>query len=95
VSDHLAAIQTSAYLQQPRFKSATLFPAPDGNSGNIMWDGREPTLESQAIDATLGHAQALQPPTLEQVAQVVQFEKGIFSAQAFDLRALWLDGSGA
>src|SRR5271168_893217 len=27
-------------------------------SGNIMWDGREPDLEQQAIDATLGHAQA-------------------------------------
>jgi cytochrome c peroxidase len=60
-----------------------------------MWDGREPTFESQAIDATLGHAQALSPPTPEQVAQIVQFEKGIFSAQLFDLFAGALNANGA
>jgi cytochrome c peroxidase len=53
-------------------------------SGNVMWDGREPTFESQATDATLGHAQALQAPTPEQVAQIVQFETGIFNAQLTD-----------
>lgn len=77
------------------FKTTTLFPAPNGHSGNIMWDGREPTLESQAIDATLGHAQALTPPTDAQVAQIVQFETGVFSAQSFDNFALWLNGGGA
>ena len=40
-------------------------------SGNIMWDGREPTLQSQAIDATLSHAQAIAVPTAAQVAQPV------------------------
>ena len=53
-------------------------------SGNIMWDGREPTFESQAVDATLGHAQATQAPTPEQVAQIVKFETGIFNAQLTD-----------
>jgi len=53
-------------------------------SGNIMWDGREPTLESQAIDATLGHAQAVTPPTADQVAQMVAFENAFFSAQSRD-----------
>jgi hypothetical protein len=53
-------------------------------SGNIMWDGREPTLESQATDATLGHAQATTPPTATQVAQMVAFETGIYSAQSYD-----------
>jgi cytochrome c peroxidase len=48
---------------------------------NIMWDGREPTLQSQAIDAVLIHSQATTPPTSEQVAQMVAFENGIFSAQ--------------
>jgi cytochrome c peroxidase len=49
--------------------------------GNIMWDGREPTLATQAVDATLGHAQASQPPTAAQVQQIVDFETGIYSAQ--------------
>jgi hypothetical protein len=51
-------------------------------SGNIMWDGREPTLESQARSATLVHAQALTPPTAAQLAQIVDFEKKTFAAQA-------------
>lgn len=49
---------------------------------NIMWDGREPTLESQASDAVLIHSQATAPPTTAQVAQMVAFENGIYSAQA-------------
>lgn len=54
---------------------------------SIMWDGREASLESQAMDATLGHAQALNPPTDAQVAQIVSFESGIFDAQEFDNQA--------
>ena len=50
----------------------------------IMWDGREPSLQSQSIDATLGHAQALNPPTDPEVTQIVNFETGIFDAQEFD-----------
>lgn len=57
-------------------------------SGNIMWDGREPTLESQAIDATLGHAQATHAPTTAQVNQMVAFELGLFSAQTGDKTGL-------
>jgi cytochrome c peroxidase len=51
---------------------------------SIMWDGREPSLESQAIDATLGHAQAPQPPSDAEVTQIVGFETAIFDAQEFD-----------
>jgi cytochrome c peroxidase len=51
---------------------------------SIMWDGREPSLESQSIDATLGHAQAPEPPKDAVVAQIVSFETGIFDAQEFD-----------
>lgn len=63
-------------------------------SGNIMWDGREPTLEHQASDATQGHAQALNPPTSTQIAEMVQFELGIFSAQIWDAWALRLTDDG-
>jgi cytochrome c peroxidase len=44
--------------------------------GNIMWDGREPTLESQASDATQVHGQATNPPTTAQIDQMVEFEGG-------------------
>jgi hypothetical protein len=52
-------------------------PLPAANLGflsAIMWDGREPDLFSQALDATLGHAQAALPPTAEQKRQIVAFE---------------------
>jgi cytochrome c peroxidase len=65
-------------------------PLPSTNLGflsAIMWDGREPSLSSQATDATLGHAQASTPPTAAQVAEIVAFESGIFAAQVFDNRA--------
>jgi cytochrome c peroxidase len=60
-----------------------------------MWDGREPNLTSQSIDATLGHAQAAAAPTGGQQGQIVAFETGIFTAQAFDHKARELDADGA
>ena len=73
-------------------------PLPSTNLGfinAIMWDGREPSLESQATDATTGHAQATTPPTPAQVAQIVAFEKGILTAQSKDQAAGPLDAYGA
>jgi len=63
-------------------------------SGNIMWDGREPTLESQASDATQGHAQAPNAPTDTQIAEMVQFELGIYNAQVWDAQARLLAAEG-
>jgi cytochrome c peroxidase len=57
----------------------------------IMWDGREPTLGSQAIDATQIHAQANAAPNVFQQAQMIAFETGIFTAQSFDNEAHALD----
>ncbi len=57
----------------------------------VMWDGREPTLQSQATDATLGHAQANTAPSAAQVQQIVQFETGLFTAQLVDNKAKYLD----
>ena len=69
----------------------------------VMWDGREssPTttiaqdLTQQAADATLGHAQALQSPSPDQLAQIVDFETQLFTAQAFDDDAGRLDARKA
>lgn len=72
--------------------------AADGGRGvpsSVMWDGREPNLGSQAVSATLGHAQALTPPTEKQIDEIVGFQTGIFSAQLFDRQAGRLDVAGA
>jgi cytochrome c peroxidase len=62
----------------------------------IMWDGREPSLESQAVDATTGHAQANPPgPSAAQQQEIVNFETGLFTAQSFDNAAHDLDAKGA
>jgi cytochrome c peroxidase len=61
----------------------------------VMWDGRESPkgqslqldLSHQVVDATLGHAQAAQQPTAEQVAQIVSFETAMFTAQSSDNEA--------
>jgi len=73
-------------------------PLPSANLAfinAIMWDGREPSLESQATDATNGHAQATTPPTPAQVSQIVAFETGVLDAQSFDNRAGDLESNGA
>jgi hypothetical protein len=64
------------------------------SSGNIMWDGREISLRTQAINATLSHAQATTPPTATQVQQMVDFENGLYSAQLYDNLAGNLSANG-
>lgn len=77
----------------------------------VMFDGRETVapltstatflanlttdLRHQAIDATNGHAQAAHPPTDAQVADIVGFELGLFTAQWFDRSAGVLSAAGA
>jgi cytochrome c peroxidase len=71
---------------------------PSANLGflsAIMWDGRENSLEKQAVDATEIQAQAPLPPTDRQVDEIVAFERGLFAAQSFDHEAKELDGAGA
>lgn len=90
-------------------------PLPAANLGflsTIMWDGREPSLFNQAIDATLTHAQASVAPSAAQQQQIVSFEgcttadtrslcaqtppgAGVFTAQIFDKKALYLAADGA
>ena len=69
----------------------------------VMWDGREssPTttmrqdLMKQANDATRGHAQAAVDITAIQAQQIVDFEIGLFTAQARDRVAGSLSVRGA
>jgi cytochrome c peroxidase len=41
-----------------------------------MWDGREPSLTSQAADAIAGHAQGTVTPTADQLQLIAGFEQG-------------------
>ena len=77
----------------------------------VMFDGRETIaplndettfaanlatdLTHQAIDATLGHAQALQPPSDEQLAEIVKMELGFSTGQLADDNAGPLFAGGA
>ena len=73
-------------------------PLPSTNLGflsAIMWDGREPSLFSQSVDATLGHAQANASPSVAQQQQIVNVENGLFTAQRMDNAAKNLDADGA
>ncbi len=70
-------------------------PESSPGESNLMWDGREPDLRSQAIDATLTHAQAVSSPTDAQLADIVAFSRGIYSAQIFSTHAHSLTDLGA
>ena len=61
----------------------------------VMWDGREPSLMHQSMDATLGHAEAAVAPTTEQQQQIVDFETAIFTSQMNDNNAGVLTAKGA
>ena len=107
----ITAIQDPYNCSQTTAANPALYrrPLPATNLGfvsAVMWDGRETvnsgstinldaSLSSQAFDATMGHAQASTPPTAEQIAQIVAFEKANFTAQAADVRAGVLTADGA
>ncbi len=61
----------------------------------IMWDGREPNLQTQAQDATLVHTQPNGPPTDAQLQQIVNLESSLFTAQSVDSLAGDLTAQGA
>jgi cytochrome c peroxidase len=76
----------------------------------VMWDARETLsplnngatflanlrsdLSHQAMSATNGHAEAASPPTDRQVAEIVDFELGLYTAQIWDAAAGSLDQRG-
>jgi len=50
----------------------------------LMADGRDPSLQSQAISAALIHEQASAAPTPTQLQQIEDFERQLFVAQQWD-----------
>jgi cytochrome c peroxidase len=77
----------------------------------VMFDGRETIapltdaatfdanlradLTHQALDATMGHAQASKAPTDAQLSAIVDFELGVYSGQLWDNRSGMLTDDGA
>ena len=83
-------LNTISVYRRPRVVAnlETLLYGPgSGNKPVFMADGREPSLESQATNAVLGHEQSHRPPTQEQLRQIVDFETQIYAAQNSDIRA--------
>ena len=65
-------------------RESVLFPL---NSEATFQANLNTDLTQQATDATLGHAQATQPPTAAQLSQIVGFELALNSAQLSDFLA--------
>ncbi|MHB8541012.1 MAG: hypothetical protein ACYDCD_08755 [Candidatus Acidiferrales bacterium] len=102
VTDPVTGVQTASVYRRP-LPGTNL-----GFLTAVMWDGRETgmplnnaatfsanliaDLKHQASDATTGHAQAVSAPTDAQLAQMVNFELSLNSAQAFDFKAGDLSG---
>ncbi len=67
----------------------------------VMWDGRENStgrsvpddLRQQIVDATIGHAQASESPSPEQIEAILNFELATYSAQSFSRKAGLLNRS--
>lgn len=82
-----------------RFLSAVMFDGretvqPLNNSATFLAN-LQTDLAHQAMDATLGHAQASASPTAAQLASIVHFEMALFSAQRVDTAAGVLNAQGA
>jgi len=80
--------------RRPRITAnlGTVLAGPDGMM--FMADGRERSLQSQAIGAILGHEQAPDHPTLDQLRAIVAFESQVFAAQSADIRGGLLNETG-
>jgi hypothetical protein len=48
---------------------------------NLMTDAREPSLKTQAVSAIMGHEQAHEAPSRQQVDKIVEFESQVYVAQ--------------
>ena len=65
------------------------------NSGSTFLANLRADLMHQAMDAVMGHAQSKQVPSDKQLANIVDFELGLYTAQVWDRSADRLDRDGA
>ncbi len=64
-------------------------------SGNLMADARDLTLKTQAIEAAMTHLQAASKPAPEAIAQILEFERQLHTAQSHDRWGSSLTDAGA
>ena len=106
VTDPTTGQQTVSIYRRPlpttnlRFLSTMMFDGRESitnplNSESTFIANLTADLMQQSIDATNTHAQAAQPPTIEQQQEIVNFELGLFSAQFADFQAGLLIADGA
>ena len=99
--DHGPAAGTVSVYRRPPSAAQMNFKTlrADGQGlplqGSLMWDGRQPTLEAQAIEASQSHLQAAHSPDEAVLARLVALQTGTFTAQLADLAAGPLDAQGA
>jgi len=79
------------FLSTVMFDGRESFAQPLNNEQTFRAN-LEADLTQQAIDATMGHAQATQPPSPAQLGQIVNFELALNSAQFYDFVAKKLYG---
>jgi len=107
VPDPTTGVLTLSTYRRPlpttnlRFLSTMMFDGrespPTSSLGNVATFQANllKDLTQQAIDATTGHAQATAAPTPQQLADIVNFEMGLTTAQAYDRNAGPLHAGGA
>ncbi len=94
----VVAIDDPYHCSRPTNLSVYRRPLPTTNLrflSTIMWDGRQPTLAAQALDAANTHMQAKEPPPSDRLNRIVDFESGLYTAQVADRTAGALDSDGA
>jgi hypothetical protein len=62
---------------------------------NLMSDAREPSLQTQALSAIMGHEQAKVAPSKQQIERIVEFESQVYAAQAAHIFGGPLVGPGS
>jgi cytochrome c peroxidase len=82
----------SVYRRPRVVANVQYISGPDGMY--LLADGRESSLQSQAMSAALVHEQAATPLTPDQLQQIVDFEMQAFTAQNWDTQGGMLDQAG-
>ena len=94
----VVAIDDPYACSTPAMLSIYRRPLPATNLkflSEIMWDGREHSLQTQALTAHATHAAGDRPLTAKVLAQIIKLETSTFSAQQKDSAAAGLRTDGA
>lgn len=81
------------------FNDKTLLPKDPETGGfvsmQLLSDGRQPTLRTQAVEAAVNHLQKVGAPSKADLDRIIAFEKQIYVAQVQDIDGGSLTGAGS